>query len=169
MSSAPARTGPRPPLLLLSSKYGGDPDESSLASTFSRRPLVRQGEERAVLDVLRCGAPFRYYGLRKPKHVEALEAAARKFYGVKFALGVNSGTGAIMTAMTALGLGPGQEVIVPSFFWVSTVGAVVHAGAIPVLCEVDDSFCMDPRDLERKITPRTGLILPSTWREPSAT
>ncbi len=117
-------------------------------------------EEQAVLDVLRRGAPFRYYGINKPRHVEMLEAAAQQYYGVRFALAVNSGTGALMTAMTALGMGPGCEVIVPSFFWVATVGAVVQANAIPVLCEVDDSFTLDPRDLERKITPRTRLIVP---------
>lgn len=117
-------------------------------------------EEKAVLDVLRNKTPFRYYGLRKPKYVEALESHACKFYGVKYALAVNSGTGALMTAMSALGIGPGMEVILPSFFWVSTVGAVVQANAIPVLCEVNDSFTLDPADLEKKITPRTKLIVP---------
>ena len=86
--------------------------------------------------------------------------AAREFYGAKYALGVNSGTGALFTAMTALGIGPGCEVIVPAFLWVATVGAVVSANAIPVLCEVDDSLCMDPRTWRRKITPRTRLIVP---------
>jgi len=118
-----------------------------------------QREDRAVLDVLRRRALFRYYGLRKPKYVQALEQTAREFYGVKYALGVNSGTGALMTAMAALGIGPGCEVIVPAFFWVATVGAVVCANAIPVLCEVDDSFTLDPQDLERKITARTRLIV----------
>jgi dTDP-4-amino-4,6-dideoxygalactose transaminase len=117
-------------------------------------------EDRAVLDVLHRRSLFRYYGLKKPKHVAALERTARNFYGVKYALGVNSGTGALFTAMTALGIGPGDEVIVPAFFWVATAGAVVNANAIPVLCEVDDSFCMDPRDLEHKITARTKLIVP---------
>lgn len=117
-------------------------------------------EERAVLDVLRRRSLFRYYGLKKPKYAETLEQSARAFYGVKHALGVNSGTGALFTAMTALGIGPGCEVILPSFFWVATAGAVVNANAIPVLCEIDDSFCMDPKDLERKITPRTQLIVP---------
>jgi 8-amino-3,8-dideoxy-alpha-D-manno-octulosonate transaminase len=117
-------------------------------------------EDRAVLDVLHRRALFRYYGIRKPRHTSALEAAARKFYGVKYALAVNSGTGALFTAMTALGIGPGDEVIVPAFFWVATVGAVVGANAIPVLGEVDDSFCLDPGDLEQKITRRTRLIVP---------
>jgi len=117
-------------------------------------------EDRAVLDVLHRRALFRYYGVSQPRHAAAFEQAAREFYGVKYALGVNSGTGALFTAMTALGMGPGCEVIVPAFFWVATVGAIVNANAIPVLCEVDDGFCMDPQDLERKITPRTKLIVP---------
>jgi dTDP-4-amino-4,6-dideoxygalactose transaminase len=121
---------------------------------------IDREEEEAVLDVLRGGALFRYFGRSQPRFVAQLEATAREFYGVKHALAINSGTGALMTAMTAMGIGPGSEVIVPSFFWVATVGAVVQANAIPVLCEVDDSLTMDPRDLERKITPQTRLIVP---------
>jgi 8-amino-3,8-dideoxy-alpha-D-manno-octulosonate transaminase len=117
-------------------------------------------EEQAVLNALRRRALFRYYGVKPPRYVAALEQAAREFYGVKYALAVNSGTGALTTAMAAFNVGPGDEVIVPAFFWVATVGAVVQANAIPVLCEVDDSFTMDPRDLARKITRRTRLIVP---------
>ena len=112
-----------------------------------------------MLDVLRRRSLFRYYGLKKPRYAELLERSACKFYGTKYALAVNSGTGALCTAMTALEIGPGCEVIVPAFFWVATAGAVVGAGAIPVLCEVDDSLCMDPQDLARRITPRTRLIV----------
>jgi 8-amino-3,8-dideoxy-alpha-D-manno-octulosonate transaminase len=61
--------------------------------------------------------------------------------------------------MSALGVGPGMEVIVPAFLWVATVTAVIQNNAIPVLCEVDDSFNMDPEDLEKKITARTKLIV----------
>ncbi len=117
-------------------------------------------EERAVLEVLRNRAVYRYYGVNKPKFVDALEAAAREFYGVQYALAVNSGSGALITAMTAFGIGPGDEVIVPAFMWVATVAAVVHANAIPVLCEIDESLDMDPADLEKKITARTKLIVP---------
>ena len=117
-------------------------------------------EDQAVLDVLHKGSLFRYYGLGEPKYVDALEAAAREFYGSRFALAVNSGTGALLAAMTALGIGPGCEVILPAFMWVATVGAVVQQNAIPVLCEVDDSLSMDPADLARKITARTRLIVP---------
>ncbi|MHB9027291.1 MAG: DegT/DnrJ/EryC1/StrS family aminotransferase [Candidatus Latescibacterota bacterium] len=117
-------------------------------------------EERAALDVLRNGSPFRYYGLGEPKYVNLYEERARAFYGVKHALAVNSGTGALECAVTAFNIGPGDEVIIPAFMWVATVGSVVRANAIPALCEVDDSLCMDPKDLERKITSRTKLIIP---------
>jgi dTDP-4-amino-4,6-dideoxygalactose transaminase len=117
-------------------------------------------EDAAVQDVLRHGSLFRYYGLHEPKYVDAYEAAARGYYGVKHALALNSGTGALMAAMSALGIGPGCEVILPSFLWVATVAAVVHQNAIPVLCEVDESLSMDPADLAGKITPRTKLIVP---------
>lgn len=117
-------------------------------------------EIAAAADVIRRRTPFRYYGISPSRHVEALEDAARRFYGVPCALAVNSGTGALFTAIRAMGIGPGDEVIVPSFMWVSTIGAVVCANAIPVLCEVDDSFTMDPDDLARKITPRTRLVIP---------
>ncbi|MDE0299651.1 MAG: DegT/DnrJ/EryC1/StrS family aminotransferase [Candidatus Poribacteria bacterium] len=121
---------------------------------------IDEQEERAVLDVLRNGSLFRYYGLGEPSYVDKLEEQACRFYGVKHTLAVNSGTGALITCLTTLGIGPGSEVIIPAFMWVATVGAVVQVGAIPVLCEVDDSFSMSPADLERQITPRTKLILP---------
>jgi 8-amino-3,8-dideoxy-alpha-D-manno-octulosonate transaminase len=121
---------------------------------------INDEEEAAVLDVVRRRSLFRYYGPSEPTHVSMLESRAREFYGSKYALAVNGGTGALITAMIAMGIGPGDEVIVPAFLWVSTVGAVIQCNAIPVLCEVDDSFSMDPRDLEKKITPHTRLIVP---------
>ena len=81
-------------------------------------------EEEAVIDVVHKGALFRYYGPQAPAHVERLEEYARSFYGVRHTLAVNSGTGALLTAVSALGIGPGAEVIVPAFLWVATVTAV---------------------------------------------
>jgi dTDP-4-amino-4,6-dideoxygalactose transaminase len=119
---------------------------------------VDREEEEAVLDVIRKGALFRFYGPATPTHVRALEARAREFYGTQHAMAVNSGTGALFAAMSALGIGPGCEVIIPAFLWVATATAVVRCNAIPVVCEVDDSFNMNPEDLAKKITPRTRLI-----------
>jgi 8-amino-3,8-dideoxy-alpha-D-manno-octulosonate transaminase len=116
-------------------------------------------EEEAVLDVVRKGSLFRYYGPEAPTHVAQLEDWAKQYYGVRHALAVNSGTGALFTAISAMGIGPGCEVIVPAFLWVATVTAIVQCNAIPVLCEVDDSLNMDAADLRKKITKRTRLIV----------
>ena len=121
---------------------------------------IDEQEEHAVLDVLRNRLLFRYCGLGEPRFVDKLAEQAREFYGVEYALAVNSGTGALITCLTSLGIGPGSEVIIPTFMWVATVGAVVQVGAISVLFEIDDSFSMSPADLERKITPRAKLIIP---------
>ena len=129
-------------------------------SEFPGAYWIDEKEENAVADVIKNGSLFRYYGLGKAKYVDMFEAKAKAFYNSKYALAVNSGTGALITCMQALGIGPGCEVLIPAFMWVATVGAVIANNAIPVLCEVDESFCIDPIDLEKKITPKTKLIIP---------
>ena len=79
--------------------------------------------------------------------------------GVKFALGVTSGTAALFTAMAALEVGPGDEVILPAWTWYACYDAIVLAGALPVFAEIDESFDIDPKDIEAKITPRTKVIM----------
>jgi dTDP-4-amino-4,6-dideoxygalactose transaminase len=117
-------------------------------------------EEEAVLRVIRARSPFRYYGLDPQREAENLEKEFAQYLGRKHAQALSSGSNALMAAMFALGIGPGQEVLVPGFMWVATISAVVRAGGIPVLVDIDDSFNMDPEDLEKKITPRSGLIVP---------
>ena len=117
-------------------------------------------EIEAVVRLLRSRSLFRYYGIALQKEVETFEAEFARFLGVAHAVAVSSGTGALHTALSALGLGPGQEVIIPAYMWVSVVAAVVNHGAIPVLADIDETFCMDPVELERRITPRTkGIIM----------
>lgn len=122
--------------------------------------FVDDAELALVADVVKARSPFRYYGLDCRHMADRLEKAFAEYTGARFAVAVNSGTGALNAALAALGVGPGQEVLVPGYMWISTVAAVVNRGAIPVLCEIDDSFCMDPQDAERKITPRTTMIMP---------
>ena len=117
-------------------------------------------EIQAAVRLLRARSPFRYYGVKLQKEVEKFEAEFARVLGVKYAIAVSSGTGALHTALSALALGPGQEVIVPAYMWVSVLAAVVNHGAIPVLADIDDTFCLDPADVERKTTPKTtGIIL----------
>lgn len=117
-------------------------------------------EIQAATRLLRSRSPFRYYGVKLQKEVEKFESEFARAVGVKHAIGVSSGTGALQTALSALAVGPGQEVIVPAYMWVSVLAAVVNHGAIPVLADINETFCLDPADVERKITPKTtGIIL----------
>jgi len=92
--------------------------------------------------------------------VANLEAALAERLRVKHAVGVASGTDALLLALKALKIGVGDEVILPSFTFFATAGAVVNCGARPVLVEMEEaSFNLDARDLERAITPRTKAVI----------
>jgi len=122
--------------------------------------FMDEEEVEAVVRLLRSRSLFRYYGIALQKEVETFEGDFARFLGVAHAIGVGSGTGALHTALSALGVGPGQEVIVPAYMWVSVVAAVVNHGAIPVLADINETFCLDPADLEKRITPHTkGIIM----------
>jgi dTDP-4-amino-4,6-dideoxygalactose transaminase len=82
------------------------------------------------------------------------------FVGTRYALAVNSGTSALVSALAALHVGPGDEVLVPAYTWVSSAAAVVVVGAVPVLVDIDESLTMSPVDLVRKTTPHTKAVMP---------
>ncbi|WP_203568334.1 DegT/DnrJ/EryC1/StrS family aminotransferase [Aestuariimicrobium ganziense] len=123
---------------------------------------MRIGEEEiaAVTDTLRTKRLFRFYGpVEGPSKVEAFEVAAAQVMGTKHALAVNSGTAALCIAMAALGIGPGDEVIVPAFTWVSSAAAATTVGAQPVVADVDESLTLDPTAIEARITDATKAIV----------
>ena len=94
-----------------------------------------------------------------PKVAE-FERALAEFVGVRHAVVVNSGTAALHCAMAAIGISPGDEVIVPSISFVATANCVVYCGGTPVFADVEaDTALIDPADVERKITPRTKAIM----------
>jgi len=93
--------------------------------------------------------------------VQRFERQCAEYLGVKHALGISSGTDAILLALMALGIGPGDEVICPSFTFFATAGCVARTGATPVFCDVQaDSFNLDVADAARRVTPRTKAIMP---------
>jgi len=100
---------------------------------------------------------FRYYGSNS--RVERLEKEFAEKIGCKYALAVNSGTSALIAAMVASGIGPGDEVILPGYTFFASVSAIVMAKAIPVITEIDESLTLDPAAVEKAITPRTRAIL----------
>ena len=116
-------------------------------------------ELAAVTTVLQARSPFRYYGHDLQQYCVRLEKAYCERLGRKYALAVNSGTSALCLALSALGIGPGDEVLLSGYLWVSCLAAIVRAGAIPRLVDVDDTFCMNPTDLEKKICPHSRAVL----------
>lgn len=116
-------------------------------------------EKQALMEVMESGSPFRYWGPGKPTKVLRFEEGFAKHMGTRFALGVTSGTAALDCAITGLGVGPGDEVIVPAYTWWSDYTCVIHAGALPVFADIDRTLNIDPKDFERKITPRTKAVI----------
>ncbi len=121
--------------------------------------FIGEEEIEAVNKVLLARSPFRYYGHDVQGFTDCIEGAYRRRLGRRFALAVNSGSAALSVAMSAFGVGPGDEVLVPGYLWVSCIAAVVRAGAIPRLVDIDDTFCMDPDDLARKIGPHSRAVM----------
>jgi 8-amino-3,8-dideoxy-alpha-D-manno-octulosonate transaminase len=121
--------------------------------------FVDSDEVAAVTRVAQAASPFRFYGPDLQEETKKLEAEFAAYVGRKYALGVNSGTAALQIALASLGVGPGCEVILPGYFWVATVGAVVRSGAIPVLVDSDETWSLDPQKVEEKITSRTKVII----------
>ncbi len=117
-------------------------------------------EEAAVLEVLRSKRLFRYYGPNPgPSKAAELEDAFALHMGARHALAVSSGSASLICALVAMGVGPGDEVIVPAYTWIASASAVLAAGAVPILAEVDPSLTLDPTDVARKITTHTRAIL----------
>src|ERR1700683_2335113 len=139
---------------------GGPPVRSTpLPLEFPGVHYMDEEEIEAAVRVLRSRSPFRFYGVDLQGEVEAFESEFAAFEGTPHCLALTSGTGALHLALCALGVGPGQEVIVPAYMWVSVVAAVVNLGAIPVLADIDDTFCLDPVSVQKSITPRTSGII----------
>lgn len=143
---APARTNPIPPM-------------------FPGGMEIGQEEKAAVMEVLEERTLFRYYGpIDFVSRVSRLEKEFAAHFGAHYALAVSSGTAALITALVALGIGPGDEVIVPAYTFIASVAAVLAARAVPVIAEVDESLTLNPLALEEKITPYTKAIMPVHMR-----
>ena len=145
---------------------GGQPVRSEmLHGGFHGSAEIDQAEVEAVLDVLNRKRLFRFLSDGAEQSESAkIEAWYRQRLGRKYCLAVNGGTSALIAGLFGVNAGPGDEVIIPAYTYIATAAAVIAAGAVPVICEIDRSLNMDPVDLERKITPRTKVIIPVHMR-----
>lgn len=118
-------------------------------------PQVADKDEKAVLDVVRSGHWYRGGA------VEQFEQTFASLHGAKYCVATSSGTAALFTSLGALGVGPGDEVIVPPYTFMATVSVALLHYAMPVFVDSDpESFLMDPAKLEAAITDRTAAIIP---------
>lgn len=123
------------------------------------------GEEEmeAVIEVMKGGYLFRYGSENDPRFLHKVSNLEKEFAAyckTDFALATSSGTSSLLASALALGLKPGDEIIVPAYTFVASYSSVIFAGLVPVLAEIDESLTLDPGDIERRITPRTKAIMP---------
>ena len=118
-------------------------------------PITGEEEAAAIREVVLSG------NFVSGKNVAEFENRFATYIGTAGAAAVNSGTAALHIALAVLGIGPGDEVIVPALTFMSTITCVLHQNAIPVFADIDpESFCLSPEDLRQRITPRTRAIIP---------
>jgi len=134
--------------------HGGRPVRQTPFSPF---PDYGEEEIAAAVAVLKSGKLARQSGSK----VGEFEKSYAEKFGVKHALAVSSGTAAIHVAISALGIGPGDDVIATSHSFAGSATPIVHAGAVPVFADIDPrTFNIDPRSIAEKITPYTKAIIP---------
>lgn len=119
---------------------------------------VGKEEAEAVSRVILSGSYFKTRNVYN--ETEQAENEMKELFGVKNALTMTSGMAALVSGLTALGIGPGNQVIVPAYTYIATAMAVVAVGAIPVIAECDETLTIDAEDVKRKITPATKAIIP---------
>ncbi|MFX1357335.1 MAG: DegT/DnrJ/EryC1/StrS family aminotransferase [Promethearchaeota archaeon] len=118
---------------------------------------ITEDEEKEVLKVLKSQMLTLLHG----KFVKQFEEDFARYIGVKHAIGVNSGTAALHIAIAALNIGPGDEVIVPPFTFISTASSILHNNAIPIFADIDNkTYTLDPNSVKKNITDKTKAIIP---------
>jgi dTDP-4-amino-4,6-dideoxygalactose transaminase len=134
---------------------GGSP--TIAIEEHARWPEITDADRAEVMAVLDRGV---LCGVNAPA-LTGLEHDWAQYLGVAHCIATNSGTAALHTAIAALGISAGQEVIVPAHTYISTASAVANHGAVPVFCDIDErTFNLDPARLEERITDRTAAIMP---------
>ncbi len=119
------------------------------------KPFIEQEEKQAVLNVLDSGM------LAQGSYVKELERRFAELCGVEHAVATSNGTTALIVALLAHGVGPGDEVITPAFTFIATVNSILFTGAQPIFVDIaPETFNLDPALVEAAVTPRTRVVMP---------
>lgn len=113
----------------------------------------------AMAGPITSGRFVRYSDAPGPGQIDRFEAQLAETMGVRHTLTMTNGTAALVSILAAAGIGPGDEVIVPTFTWVATAIAPLAVGAVPVLADIDETMTLDPTDLPRRLSPHTKAII----------
>ena len=142
--------------------FGG---KRAIGAPLRRYNAIGPEEAQAARDVVESGVLSAYYGAWTPEFyggpkVREFESACAKAFGVKHAITVNSWTSGLIAAVGAIGVEPGDEVIVTPWTMCASATAILHWNAIPVFADIEpDTFCLDPKSVEDRITDRTRAIM----------
>ena len=120
-------------------------------------------EKKELMDVIEAGSLFRYGTIGVDGFqgkVATFEKEVAELLGHKFVFATNSGTSSLMACLAALGIGMGDEVIVPGYTFIASISTIAMMNATPVLAEIDESLTIDPDKIEALITPKTKAIIP---------
>jgi 8-amino-3,8-dideoxy-alpha-D-manno-octulosonate transaminase len=139
---------------------GGTPALNRPLNRYKGAAVIGAQEKQAVLEVLESQSLFRYYGPKFLSKVSTFEKNFAQFVGANYAAAAANGTAALRMGLSALGVGPGDEVIVPAVTFIASVGAIVASKARPVFAEVDETMQLDPADLANRLSKRTKAIMP---------
>lgn len=138
---------------------GGEPVRTK---PFEYKPYFDDAEKNAVLEVLDrrlLSGFYKDYRTGGPE-LQRFERAFADYHGMKYGVGVNSGTAALHAALVAVGVGPGDEVIVTSYTFTASASSILMCNAVPVFCDIDkNTFNMNPGNLGSLVTPKTKAIL----------
>lgn len=153
------------PLLVyyINSPKGGDTEMLALTGgtpvrqkRFPSWPIHDESDAQAVADVIRSGI----WGLGG-RNISEFEKRFAAYQDAPYGVVTCNGTVSLLLALIALGVGPGDEVLIPAYTFIATASSVLQAGAVPVMVDIDpDTYCMDPEAAEAAITPRTACIVP---------
>jgi dTDP-4-amino-4,6-dideoxygalactose transaminase len=141
--------------------HGGEPvRKEPLPKPYIGSTIYGKEEKDLLTEVVENQLPFRDYGAHGTPHmVNDFENLARDYFAMPYALGTATGSGAFFCAMAGLGIGPGDEVIIPALSWHTDFMAPVHFGAVPVVVDIDKSMNMSVDAFEAAITERTKAVI----------